>query len=203
MVVSTRTAAVAIDFSKAFDSIDHNILLTKICNSNLEPNTVRWLTNYLRGRTSSCQYLTSISRRRIVRSGVPQGAVLSPTLYNYFVADCPTPAKVNASYADDVTIAECHPDSTLNAAHLSAQLNEAIAPIVEWSHQNKLTIAPNKSSVTLFTPWNKQFNTKPQVLVNNQLLPLVRNPKILGVTLDPSFTFSPHVKNIIASYLTP
>ena len=123
-----RTAAIAIDYSKAFDSIHHTTLLSKLNDSSLHPNIVRWLTAFIRGRTSHCQYLTSHSRRRVIRSGVPQGAVLSPTLYNFFTADCPNSAHICTSYADDVTVADTYPDKTLNAAHLSEILSSSFHP---------------------------------------------------------------------------
>ena len=66
---ATRTAALAIDFSKAFDSIHHPTLLNKIANSSLHPNYVRWLATYLRGRTASCLYQSAMSPKRIIRSG--------------------------------------------------------------------------------------------------------------------------------------
>ena len=192
----SRTAAVAIDFSKAFDSIHHPTLLNKICSSHLHPNIIRWLTCYLRGRTAACRYLSALSKRRIIRSGVPQGAVLSPTLYNFFTVDCPSSARITTAYADDLTVAECFPDKTLDASHLSAHLNDSLGPITDWARENHLKIAPSKSSVTLFTPWTKQFNAHPQITTNNSVLPLEKNPKILGVTFDPQFTFTTHCKNI-------
>ena len=191
-----RTAAVAIDYSKAFDSVHHPTLLEKISGSALHHNMVRWLTCYIRGRTAECRYQSCTSKARILRSGVPQGAVLSPTLYNFFTSDCPTTAHINTSYADDVTIAETFPDKTLDASHLADLLNTSFPPIVEWAERNHLKISPAKSSVTLFTPWNRQFQTHPQVFLNGTALPLEKNPKILGVKLDPSLTFSPHVRDI-------
>ena len=79
---------------------------------------------------------------------------------------------------------------------LANLLNRSFPPIAEWAEQNHLKIAPAKSSVTLFTPWNRQFQAHPRVLLNDTVLPLERNPKILGVRLDPSLTFTPHVKEI-------
>ena len=150
-----RTAAVAIDFSKAFDSIHHPTLLKKLLNSTLHPNIIRWLACYLRGRSASCHYLNAISPRRLIHSGVPQGAVLSPSLYNFYTADCPSSVQITSAYADDLTVAESFPDMTPNATHLSEQLNTSLGPIINWAEDNKLKIAPSKSTVTLFTPWNK------------------------------------------------
>ena len=195
---ASRTAAVAIDYAKAFDSVDHPILLSKISDSQLHANIIRWLACYIRGRTASCHYLNAAAPKRIIRSGVPQGAVLSPTLFNFFLHDCPITSPVMTSYADDVTIADSHPDTSLNVSTLADRLSGALAPISDWAASNKLTIAPTKSSITLFTPWSKQLPSHPQVSINGNTLPLEKNPKILGVTLDPLFTFGPHIKNLTA-----
>ena len=127
---------------------------------------------------------------------MPQGAVLSTTLYKFFTDDCPATANTNAAYADDVTVSESLPDKTPDASQLADLLNGSFPPIVEWAERNHLQISSAKSSVTLFTPWTKQFQAHPQVNLHNTTLPLVKTPKILGVTLDPSLTFTPHVKDI-------
>ena len=106
----SRSATVAIDISKAFDSVDHTLLLDQISHSTLHSNLVRWLAAYLRGRTASCHYLAAKSPLKIIHTGVPQGSVLSPSLFNYFVSDCPNVAELMTSYADDFTILESSPD---------------------------------------------------------------------------------------------
>jgi hypothetical protein len=67
-----RSALVALDISKAFDSMDHTILIEEISNSAMHPNYVRWLAAYLRGRTASCVYNGAKSAPRIIHSGMPQ-----------------------------------------------------------------------------------------------------------------------------------
>ena len=67
-----RTVAVAVDISKALDSVSHTILLEMIHLSRLQHNVVRWITSYLRGRLSSCLYRDHRSPYRHVRAGVPQ-----------------------------------------------------------------------------------------------------------------------------------
>jgi hypothetical protein len=83
------TAMCAVDISKVFDAIDHTLLMEQINNSPLHSNLIRWLAAYLRGRQASCLYGSVKSKTMILRSGVLQGSVLSPGLFNYFVSDCP------------------------------------------------------------------------------------------------------------------
>ena len=110
-----RTAALAIDFSKAFDSVHHPTLLRKLLCSPLHPNWIRWLFTYLRGRKAACLYLSVTVHYKIIHSGVPQGSVISPCIFNFFIRDCPTTPQMIAPYADDVTIAVTHPDISTDA----------------------------------------------------------------------------------------
>jgi hypothetical protein len=86
---TSRTGMVSIDIAKAFDSIDHDLLLEKVAGANLHSNIVRWLATYLRGRTAVCISQGVVSKPRRCHSGVPQGSVISPQLFNFFVHDFP------------------------------------------------------------------------------------------------------------------
>ena len=68
--------------------------------------------------------------------------------------------------------------------------------IVEWAENNRLRIAQEKSSISLFTPLHEQFPAHPQVQLKNSTLPLDKTPKIMGVRFDPSFTFTPNIKEV-------
>ena len=195
---AARTAALAIDFAKAFDSVDHPTLLRKLLDAPLHSNFARWIFCYLRGRKAACQYLTATAPFKVIRSGVPQGSVISPCIFNFFLSDCPTSPQVMTSYADDLTLAVSHPDTSRDAATISNLLSADFAPVLNWARDNKLSIAPDKSSVTLFTPWTSQYNSQPSVLIDDSPVPLDRNPKILGVVFDPLFTFSPHISSVAA-----
>jgi retron-type reverse transcriptase len=95
------SALCAIDISKAFNTVNHTILLVQISASSLNSNLVRWLAAYLRGRFAHCVWNSATSTPRIIYSGVSQGSCLSPVLSNFFVSYCPTLAD---SYADDFNI---------------------------------------------------------------------------------------------------
>ena len=99
-----RTVAAAIDLSRAFDMVNHDILLEKLSDSPLNSNIVRWLSAYLRGRHQAVIYNGIKSRFKQNRRGVPQGAVLSPTLFNYYVADLPPVDSEVTTFADDITL---------------------------------------------------------------------------------------------------
>jgi hypothetical protein len=142
------TAVVASDISEAFDAINHTLLIKQILSASLHPNVIRWLATYLRGRTAACMYQSAKSPLMLIHSGTPQGEVLSPDIYNFCVSDFPEVAALTESYADDFDVAELSP----NIQSLSDTLTDDLSLVSKWTADKNLKIAPEKSSVTLFTP---------------------------------------------------
>jgi hypothetical protein len=75
-----RSALAIIDISKAFHSVDHTLFIKQLCQTELHSNYICWLSAYLRGRTASCSFIGAMSKLFNVKSGFPQGSVLSPDL---------------------------------------------------------------------------------------------------------------------------
>ena len=126
--------------------------------------------------------------------GVPQGSVISPVLFNFFVRNFPMSDEViTSSYADDFN--ELASDADLDV--IDRRLNGALRRVSAWAKRKNLSISAEKSCVTFFTTDPHQHHHHPQVFYLGALLPLNKNPKILGVTLDPHFTFGPHVKAVV------
>ena len=193
---SQRTILTTIDISKAFDAIPRRRLITKINNTNMENNTKRWLANYLTGRQAHVNFNGKQSQTRNFPNGVPQGSVLSPTLFNLYMHDMPTPqphTNTNiASYADDITITTTHhiadTASTLQQEYLNF--------LTTWVQENRLKIAPTKSTTTLLTSDKRQHNYTPTITLNNIPVPHSPTTKILGVTYDTGLSFKDHIQDI-------
>ena len=188
----SRTIAMALDFSKAFDTVNHTSLLKQLFNTNLSHNDFRWLVTYLRGRTASVTYHNTTSKQRIIRTGVPQGSVLSPLLFNFYVADYPPTSLQHSSYADDFTSWA----SSSNIPAAAEIITGHAADVSHWANQKDLQISTQKSTITLFTSDNSQSHLNPNIILNSDPLPLDRRPKILGVTFDTHLTFTPHITSI-------
>ena len=97
-----RTICVAVDLTAAFDTVNHNVLLSKIARSTLPEATCRWLSNYIRGRQS----VTSCRGVKSQASIIHAGSKLSPTLFSFYIADMPRPIEPvrRICYADDITV---------------------------------------------------------------------------------------------------
>ena len=195
-----HTVCVAVYLSAAFDTICHNILLSKINRSHLPPATSRWLSSYLRGRQAKTCFRGVKSPSRKVNTGVLQGSKLSPSLFSFYIADMPMPTEPvkRVCYADDLTVWA----TGVNIPDMEDSLNRYIEEITAYLKDNFLLISVPKSSVTLFTPETHQAKTHPKILIEDSQLPLVQCPKILEVHLDTSLSFnrySSHVAERVSS----
>jgi hypothetical protein len=194
----SRTILTAIDINKAFDTVPRHILINKILDTPISPNDKKIIANFLSNRTGQVIQSKHSSKTYRLYNGVPQGAILSPTLFNLFMHDLPSPnspqVKVS-SYADDLTITSQNPNVQLATTTLQQYLTQ----LESWLTNNRMSASPQKSSITLLTPHRKESNYHPQVFLHNSILPLNKTPTILGITFDTHMTFTPHINNITTS----
>ena len=189
---ASRTLMVAIDLSKAFDCVNHDILIEDLHQSTLPGGIKRWVSAYLRGRQTYVEFRDAKSTCRKMRQGVPQGGVLSPLLFNTYLAKLPEPPQgINiVSYADDCTVLTSGPhiDKLCQAA------NGYLKTLKDWFTSRNLQLSATKSSATLFTSWSAEANVDLDVSIDGARIPTVKNPKVLGVTFDPMLSFAKHVE---------
>ena len=190
-----RTVAVAIDLSKAFDTVDHEILLTEISLLPINSHIKRFLFAYLRGRMTYVEFRGSKSKYRKMRQGVPQGGVLSPLLFNMYMSSMPSPPDSIklVTYADDGTALSSGPAID----PICTRLNRYLDTLTEWFSRKNLQISPSKSSATLFTTFSNEMKIQLPIFINGSLVPTIQKPKLLGVTLDSMFTFKHHAINTV------
>ena len=128
--------------SKAFDTINIHTLIRKLLRTNIPGTIIKFIANYIKGRKAYTTYRNHTSSQRQFKTGVPQGGVLSPTLFNIYTADIPPPrAPVQVMvYADDITITSTHTSTSTAKKYIQPYLHKVFA----WTTQNNLTLNPDK-----------------------------------------------------------
>ena len=146
----------------------------------------------MKGRKGFTQFQNAKSKQQQFKTGVPQGGVLSPILFNLYTSDLPPPPTgvTILAYADDMTPAATHSDYHIAEQRLQPYLQD----IFNWTKINSLTLNPDKSTATLFTSDKREQNISLNLSINNISIPTTKNPKILGLTLDPSLSFGEHIR---------
>lgn len=199
------TILVLLDFSRAFDSINIQMLLSKLRYYGFDDNTVKWFEGYLTNRVQCVEIKNndgSVKRSRwsSVNRGVPQGSILGPILFSLGSADI-TKCIVNCKYhiyADDVQLyLSFKPQNTESAVGL---INEDLERIATWCKVNSLSINVEKTKFILFGSKHKIKSieeARPLLKLNGQAVERVREVRNLGVVMDENLRFEKHTSNVV------
>ena len=184
---------VFLDFSKAFDTVDHKILLQKLNIYGIKNVPLQWFESYLSERTQYVTYNSVKSTREKVNCGVPQGSILGPLLFLLYINDLSSVSEYCYSvlFADDTNVFI----SGENIDVLCSRLNEELECIREWLCCNKLSLNVSKTHYMIFTPRNKIVHDI-DVKIHGVSVERVYATKFLGVIIDSKLTWKPHVEYI-------
>ena len=186
-----------VDISKAFDSLNHKILLGKLASLGVSNQSLCWFKSYLSQRKQSVVINGSVSDSRLIQLGVPQGSILGPLLFNIYINSLPnatSDAKV-ILYADDAVLL-----CTGSTQHeLKESLGLGFSQICNWYHDNKLTLNVKKTKLMVIGSKNslvsfEDFRFEPD---DNVAIDRVTSFKYLGVTTDEKWNWKAHVRNLI------
>ena len=194
------TISIFCDLSKAFDVINHNILLDKLNIYGLRGIVNDWFSNYLSGRTQYVEIEGSQSNSCDIECGVPQGSILGPLLYLLYVNDIAnsTSSKI-LSFADDTSLFLSHS----NITELFRKANTDMHALFEWFCANRLSLNPKKTKYILFRPLSSHCDTTGMnIHIGSSQLERIGSEfnevstKFLGLWIDEHLTWKHHIAHV-------
>ena len=178
-----------IDFAKAFDQVDHAILVEKLWNFKVPPFVVNWVIAFLENRNQITKLGKHYSNYKPINKGVVQGSALGPVLFLIMIHDMRTVSNFNKlfKYADDANV--------LSPANSDISLEEEFDHILQWAKINKMVINVSKTKEIVFR------RPHPTNLCITNPIPNVAQvleAKLLGVSFCSNLKFDVHVRNILS-----
>ena len=199
------TLAVFIDLSKAFDTINHDIMLHKLQFYGIRGICNSWFANYLSNRKQFTEIGNYKSSHKYLTTGVPQGSILGPILFLIYINDiknCTNKLSV-LSYADDTTVYLSGP----NTNEMIDIMNTELKKLYDWLCANRLSLNIKKTNCCIFSPSSKKYTCNKIVSLNNQTITQIGEQNkddaitFLGIYIDRHLTWKKHI-NIICSKIS-
>ena len=184
-----------IDFSKAFDTINHDILTTKMKNLyNFNTSTITWFQNYLSNRKQCVQINNTTSSLHGISCGVPQGSILGPTLFILYINDLITHVKLFnlILYADDTNLFF----DTSNLNENINNINLELTNIANWCDANKLTLNLQKTNYMLIKNYQNKAIISMPLKIRHIEIDRVSSMKFLGVHIDEHLKWNVHIEKL-------
>jgi len=189
-----HTIGIFIDLSKAFDTIDHKLLLKKMEFYGIRGIALQWFTSYLTNRKQFVSVNNVDSNLLPITCGVPQGSILGPLLFILYINDI-----INSSnlanfimFADDTNIFFKHPNWDI----LLNMVNEELYEISRWFKLNKLSLNIKKTNYIIFKNKNASCSISPDIRIDNIKIQQVFQTKFLGVIINSNLTWTDHINTV-------
>ena len=187
-----HTVGVFLDLSKAFDTIDHKILLYKLNNYGIRGRALEWFRGYLTNRKQFVCINDQCSSMQDVDCGVPQGSLLGPLLFITYINDIRNSSNILSFllFADDSNVLFSHADPDILVNTLNIELDK----LLQWIRANKLSLNLQKTKCMLFS--NSIGNLPHNVKLDNTDIEAVTSMKFLGLIIDDKLSWKCHIDSI-------
>ena len=187
---------VGLDFSAAFDRVNHLALIYKLKLLGIGGSILNILTEFLTRRTQRVVVDGQLSDIRYVVSGVPQGSVLGPLLFIIYTSDMWLDLENKLiAYADDATLVASIPSPGLRSS-VAESLNRDLERINDWCKRWGMKLNPLKTQSMIISRSRTLYPQHPDLRIDNAVLVTSNSFKILGVTFDSKLTFEKHIRNV-------
>ena len=186
-----------LDFRKAFDLVNHSILLQKLSLYLPSSSSVKFIQSFLENRFQFVKLNKSESSKQVVKTGVPQGSVLGPLLFLLYINDLPlhlSPDLISNLFADDSSMHSASDD----ISDVNIRLQEGLDNVNNWCLKNCMSIHPVKTKSMVTT--TRQKHQRAPLLLSLSLgtsnIQQVSEHKVLGVTLDSELNWHSHLNSL-------
>ena len=188
-----KVIGIYLDFSKAFDTVNHDILLQKLYYYGIRGNAYEWFKSYLTDRVQYVTYNGVQSSPKKIQCGVPQGSILGPLLFLLYINDLPNVCAKTMPFlfADDTNLFI----SRKNSHELYEAANNDLNAISEWLQVNRLSLNVKKTHYMLFSS-TKIMSTNAELKIEAEIFSEVTKTKFLGVIIDNRLNWQHHISYI-------